>query len=152
MALFRQLKSKAISAVMSEPSLQLRTPRSFRLTLTFVLLIVISGLLTLHSLSRVHDGICKGPSLFASTSICTSVLQAVWNLLYHLGGNGPWIRRMSGLYYYDAPLPKICSIDQVHMVGKVAKRYELDTDLLSCRVMLNDTRQGMPAAVGSFDY
>ena len=40
-----------------------------------------------------------------------------WNILYHLGGNGPWIEKIDG----DSELqgiapPEGCSVDQVHLV------------------------------------
>jgi hypothetical protein len=38
-----------------------------------------------------------------------------WNLLYHLGGNGPWIQR-SGHNASEIAPPKGCIVDQVHMV------------------------------------
>lgn len=43
--------------------------------------------------------------------------QNEWNLLYHLGGNGPWIEKFDG----DPDVagvnpPDGCSVDQVHMV------------------------------------
>lgn len=42
-----------------------------------------------------------------------------WNLLYHLGGYGPWIERLEGLVTtQDAGIgpPKGCIVDGVHMV------------------------------------
>lgn len=39
-----------------------------------------------------------------------------WNILYHLGGNGPWIEKIDGLVTPSLQPPKGCVIDQVHMV------------------------------------
>ncbi|KIW17291.1 hypothetical protein PV08_04482 [Exophiala spinifera] len=47
----------------------------------------------------------------------------MWHLFYHLGGNGPWIPRVSGIEYSNASLPKHCSVDQVHMLSRHAERY-----------------------------
>jgi hypothetical protein len=40
-----------------------------------------------------------------------------WNLLYHLGGNSPWIAKVSGVVDETSIDPPAgCRIDQVHMV------------------------------------
>jgi acid phosphatase len=40
-----------------------------------------------------------------------------WNILYHLGGNGPWIPKFSGTVEDDIRSPTSCKVDQIHMVG-----------------------------------
>jgi hypothetical protein len=40
-----------------------------------------------------------------------------WNILYHLGGNGPWIPKVDGPFGDDLSIPEGCRIEQVHMVG-----------------------------------
>ena len=40
-----------------------------------------------------------------------------WNILYHLGGNGPWIPKLHGIADRDIDPPSGCTVDQVHMVG-----------------------------------
>lgn len=37
-----------------------------------------------------------------------------WNILYHLGGNGPWVEKVDG--DPEAQGIKGCSVDQVHLV------------------------------------
>lgn len=54
--------------------------------------------------------------------------RAGWNLLYHLGGHGPWIRRSAQNASEIVP-PKGCTVDQVHMVC-----------VLRCRTMKNIDR------------
>lgn len=40
-----------------------------------------------------------------------------WNILHHLGGNGPWVEMLDeGRKTPDLAPPPGCSIDQVHMV------------------------------------
>jgi acid phosphatase len=40
-----------------------------------------------------------------------------WNVLHHLGGNGPWVEMLDeGRLTPDLAPPPGCSIDQVHMV------------------------------------
>ena len=115
MALLWKTKSSTTSFA---PGVQLRTRRPFRLTLSLVILIVASGAIALHFLDQLHNDLCGRVPTLATSSICTPIVQAGWNLFYHLGGNGPWIRK-DGLFYHDAPLPKKCSIDQAHMVSKL---------------------------------
>lgn len=40
--------------------------------------------------------------------------QDPWNILYHLGGNSPWIQNVDG---DDINTPVGCRVDQAHMVG-----------------------------------
>ena len=40
-----------------------------------------------------------------------------WNLLYHLGGNGPWIPKIDGVVDGGIVIPNGCKIDMIHMVG-----------------------------------
>jgi len=39
-----------------------------------------------------------------------------WNLLYHLGGNGPWIPKIDGVVDGGIATPNGCRIDMIHMV------------------------------------
>lgn len=39
-----------------------------------------------------------------------------WNILHHLGGNGPWIEKTDGMADEDIAPPEGCLVDQVHMV------------------------------------
>jgi acid phosphatase len=48
----------------------------------------------------------------------TKSLKKEWNILHHLGGNGPWVEKLDeGGTTPDLAPPPGCSIDQVHMVG-----------------------------------
>ncbi|KAL8654913.1 MAG: hypothetical protein Q9210_001217 [Variospora velana] len=42
---------------------------------------------------------------------------ADWNIFYHLGGNGPWIRKVDAVAHGDIDAPKGCKVDQVHMAS-----------------------------------
>jgi hypothetical protein len=42
-----------------------------------------------------------------------------WNILYHLGGNGPWIPKVDGPFREELSVPEGCKIEQVHMVGAI---------------------------------
>lgn len=49
------------------------------------------------------------------------IIDKDWNLLYHLGGNGPWIEKVDGVVDGAsgglAP-PEGCRVEQVHMVRR----------------------------------
>jgi acid phosphatase len=82
-----------------------------------------------------------------------------WNLLQHLGGNGPWIEKIDDREESSnlAP-PDGCSIEQVHLVcmnlrSSTKKLFhdfneEKLMDGLRCRVMEKDTPQPPQEIVG----
>ena len=37
-------------------------------------------------------------------------------MLYHLGGNGPWIEKVEGIVEGGIGVPEGCRVEQVHMV------------------------------------
>jgi hypothetical protein len=48
-----------------------------------------------------------------------TTIQEDWNILYHLGGNGPWIPKTDGPFGDDLSIPEGCQIEQVHVVGAI---------------------------------
>ncbi|THW89001.1 phosphoglycerate mutase-like protein [Aureobasidium pullulans] len=46
-----------------------------------------------------------------------------WNILYHLGGNGPWIPKADGVVEGGLAPPEGCRVEQVHMVARHNERY-----------------------------
>jgi hypothetical protein len=42
-----------------------------------------------------------------------------WNILYHLGGNGPWVEKVVDVVESGIAVPEGCEVEQVHMVGGV---------------------------------
>lgn len=42
--------------------------------------------------------------------------SSTWNILYHLGGNGPWIKKVDGVVDGGVDVPEGCKVEQVHMV------------------------------------
>jgi acid phosphatase len=40
-----------------------------------------------------------------------------WNILYHLGGNGPWVEKVIDVVDGGIAVPEGCQVEQVHMVG-----------------------------------
>lgn len=39
-----------------------------------------------------------------------------WNVLYHLGGNGPWVEKVVDVVEGGIKVPEGCVVEQVHMV------------------------------------
>lgn len=47
-----------------------------------------------------------------------------WDLLYHLGGNGPWIEKVDGVVEGGIQVPAGCKVDMVHMVCPMSLELE----------------------------
>ncbi|KAK0865825.1 hypothetical protein LTS02_005118 [Friedmanniomyces endolithicus] len=48
-----------------------------------------------------------------------------WDIRYHLGGNSPWIPKVSGIVDGGTETPPGCVVDQVHMKANVTLKGEL---------------------------
>ncbi|KAL6710649.1 hypothetical protein ACN47E_007706 [Coniothyrium glycines] len=46
-----------------------------------------------------------------------------WNILYHLGGNGPWVEKVIDVTDGGIAVPENCVVEQVHMMSRHAERY-----------------------------
>lgn len=46
-----------------------------------------------------------------------------WNILYHLGGNGPWVEKIVDVVDGGVAPPAGCEVVQVHMMSRHAERY-----------------------------
>lgn len=46
-----------------------------------------------------------------------------WNILYHLGGNGPWVEKVHNVVEGGVAVPEECRVEQVHMMSRHAERY-----------------------------
>ncbi|KIX98076.1 uncharacterized protein Z520_06156 [Fonsecaea multimorphosa CBS 102226] len=97
--------------------------RLYRQKLVLFILILFAALLAFPLLRHVQNDTCSASPFLLRAGLCSTAFHALWNLLHHLGGNGPWIRKIDSVNYYDSPLPKKCSIDQVHMLSRHAERY-----------------------------
>ena len=61
---------------------------------------------------------CLGPWMLHR--ICASRnIESPWNMLYHLGGNGPWITKLDGTLHEDVEPPMGCKVEQAHMVSGI---------------------------------
>ncbi|KAF9698195.1 hypothetical protein EKO04_003905 [Ascochyta lentis] len=50
-----------------------------------------------------------------------------WNILYHLGGNGPWVEKVVDVVDTGIAVPDGCEVEQVHMMARHAERYPTKT-------------------------
>lgn len=48
-----------------------------------------------------------------------------WNILYHLGGNGPWVEKVIDVVDGGIAVPEGCRVEQVHMVRCMFKSWDL---------------------------
>lgn len=61
---------------------------------------------------------CLGP--WVSNRICAARdIESSWDMLYHLGGNGPWIKKLDGTLDEYVEPPRGCKVEQVHMVSRI---------------------------------
>ncbi|KAF2873028.1 3-phytase B precursor [Massariosphaeria phaeospora] len=65
--------------------------------------------------SRVDPGYTRGQGAGAVTND--------WNILYHLGGNGPWVEKVIDVVDGGIGVPEGCEVEQVHMMSRHAERY-----------------------------
>ena len=89
-----------------------------RRLLTFIALLIVGAW---FFGDHILESLCLSST---SSPWCSSTSSSSeWNLFYHLGGNGPWIPKKNGYGHPEDPLPKTCSVDQVHMLSRHAERY-----------------------------
>ncbi|KAF2116521.1 histidine phosphatase superfamily [Lophiotrema nucula] len=46
-----------------------------------------------------------------------------WNILYYLGGNGPWVEKVHNVVEGGIAVPDGCKVEQIHMMARHAERY-----------------------------
>lgn len=61
--------------------------------------------------------------------------QNDWNILYHLGGNGPWVEKTIDVVDGGIGVPEGCAVEQVHMVGSDQMLLSLDQGILILLVL-----------------
>ena len=45
-----------------------------------------------------------------------SITERPWDLLYHLGGNGPWVQKIDDIVEGGLAVPTGCELDMIHLV------------------------------------
>ena len=53
---------------------------------------------------------------YARGKDAAGVITEDWNILYHLGGNGPWVEKVIDVVEGGVATPEGCEVVQVHMV------------------------------------
>lgn len=88
-----------------------------------------------HALSA--DGASLGTE---STGQGGGAIGQDWNVLYHLGGNGPWVEKVDGVFDGGITLPEHCKVEQVHMVSTFLISFDFNTDKLGCKMSRHHER------------
>jgi acid phosphatase len=51
-------------------------------------------------------------------------MDADWNILYHLGGDGPWVQKTQDVVEGETVSPpEGCAVEQVHMLSRHGERF-----------------------------
>jgi acid phosphatase len=68
-----------------------------------------------------------------------------WNILYHLGGDGPWVEKIQD-NFPDATVepPKGCEVKQVHMLSRHGERYPTTGLGQNMQKVLDKMKKGKP--------
>ncbi|THC90417.1 hypothetical protein EYZ11_010116 [Aspergillus tanneri] len=83
----------------------------------------------------------------------TIPLDDDWDLLYHLGGNGPWIEKRDGeTAAQGIGPPEGCSIGQVHMMSRHGERYPTKSAGSHHLALLNRIKEADVIVNGSLSF
>lgn len=75
-----------------------------------------------------------------------------WNILYHLGGNGPWIEKVDGVVDGSMKVPGGCEVDMVHMMSRHGERYPTKTAGLRMIKLVERIKKSGRKLVGSLAF
>ncbi|CCX06869.1 Similar to 3-phytase B; acc. no. P34754 [Pyronema omphalodes CBS 100304] len=75
-----------------------------------------------------------------------------WNILYHLGGNGPWIDRLDGVVDGGVAVPSGCEVDMVHLMSRHAERYPTQKAGIRMLEMINRLKAHPEPFVGELSF
>lgn len=86
----------------------------------------------------------------------TSHERPDWNMLYHLGGTGPWVQRIDGRGSESVVPPAGCQVEQTHLVSHRSRRLQGNnewprswlTSVARCPGMPSDILHRRQEAVG----
>lgn len=75
-----------------------------------------------------------------------------WNILYHLGGNGPWVEKTIDVVESGIAVPEGCEVEQVHMMARHAERYPTVTAGLNQKKVVDRMRKSGIQFTGSLAF
>ncbi|KAH6618457.1 3-phytase B precursor [Boeremia exigua] len=75
-----------------------------------------------------------------------------WNILYHLGGNGPWVEKLIDLAEPSIAVPPGCQVSQVHMMSRHAERYPTKTAGRNQRAVVDKMRNSNISFTGALAF
>jgi acid phosphatase len=75
-----------------------------------------------------------------------------WNILYHLGGNGPWVEKVIDVVDTGIQLPDGCQVEQAHMMARHAERYPTKTAGRNQRAVVEKMKKSGIRFTGSLAF
>lgn len=79
----------------------------------------------------------RGSYWLSSAHQSSLPLPESFNILYHLGGNGPWIPKVRGVTENGMKPPASCRVQQVHMVSP---KFDAVSIVLICFIFRADLK------------
>ncbi|KAF1962733.1 phosphoglycerate mutase-like protein [Byssothecium circinans] len=70
-----------------------------------------------------HPGLVGAAKSSGSSSERAGIVTKDWNILYHLGGCGPWVEKSVAVVEGGIAPPDGCEVEQVHMLARHGERY-----------------------------
>lgn len=74
-----------------------------------------------------------------------------WNILYHLGGNGPWVEKVIDVVD-TVTVPDGCQVEQVHMMARHAERYPTKTAGRNQRAVVENMKKSGIHFTGNLSF
>lgn len=75
-----------------------------------------------------------------------------WNVLYHLGGNGPWVEKVIDIVDSGIAIPNGCEVEQVHMMARHAERYPTRAAGRNQKAVVEKMKSSGVVFTGSFAF
>lgn len=75
-----------------------------------------------------------------------------WNILYHLGGNGPWVEKVIDVVDGGIAVPKGCVVEQMHMMSRHAERFPTKKAGHSQRAVVERMKQSGKIFTGNLAF
>jgi hypothetical protein len=74
-----------------------------------------------------------------------------WNILYHLGGDGPWVQKIANVVEGETVSPpEGCEVEQVHVLSRHGERFPTDAKGEEFRKIIDKMKSGQPKGALAF--
>jgi len=88
----------------------------------------------------------------AQQGLGAGTLTSDWDILQHLGGNGPWIQKTSNVVPGGIAVPEGCIVEQVHMMSRHAERYPTKRVAKAQKSVVNRMKQSGKTFTGNLSF